>query len=242
MKDNPGGVNSDTANSNLQKAYRSLFVYQHGLSSPFIFEDLAAWDKNIEKKLPQPSELAYLEVITDKGSRCDDYDYFLKIVLDSYVASINRYNVSKYDSEKVAEAMLTPTPKLCNGATWLDTPTPTITPTPTVTQTPTPTPSPTPTAVPRAIQFRIDSENSNDTYSIEYQIGDEKLVVADNVDPTWEHTFVSTRGVQLLFRVIDRNRGDLASCVIAADGKILAQKERGKSDIAVTCTATVPYP
>jgi hypothetical protein len=96
--------------------------------------------------------------------------------------------------------------------------------------------------VPRAIQFRIDSKNSNDTYSIEYQIGDEKLVVADNVGPTWEHTFTSTRGVQLLFRIIDRERSDPASCAIAADGKILAQKERGKSDIAVTCTATVPYP
>ncbi len=103
MKELPGGADSYTVNLNLQKAYRSLFAYQHDLSSPFIFEDLAVWDKNIEKKIPQPTELAYLEAITNKSSRCDDYDYFLKVVLDSYAASINRYNVSKYDSEKVAE-------------------------------------------------------------------------------------------------------------------------------------------
>ena len=242
MKEIPNDAGVDSVNGKLQDAYRFLFVYQSDLPAPFILEDLLAWMKNEEEKLSQPPEFAYLNEITSKSYRCDDYDFLLRLTSDSYAASINHYNVSKYVSERIAVLLLTPTPALCNGATWLDTPTPTITPTPTVTQTPTPTPSPTQTAVPRTMQFRIDSKNSNDTYSIEYQIGDEKLVVADNVGSTWEHTFISTRGVQLLFRVIDRERSDPASCVIVADGEILSQKEMGEKDKSVTCTATVPYP
>lgn len=242
MKEIPSDAGVDSVNGKLQDAYRFLFVYQSDLPAPFILEDLLAWMKNEEEKLSQPPEFAYLNEITSKSYRCDDYDFLLRLTSDSYAASINHYNVSKYVSERIAVLLLTPTPALCNGATWLDTPTPTITPTPTVTQTPTPTPSPTPTAVPRTMQFRIDSKSSNDTYSVEYQIGDEKLVVADNVDLTWEHTFTSTRGIQLLFRIIDRDRSDPATCVIVADGEILSQKERGEKDKSVTCTVTVPYP
>ncbi len=241
MKESPGIAGVDSVNGELQNAYRFLFVYQSDISAPFILDDIFAWIKNGDEKISQPPELAYLDAVVNKNSRCDDYDLLSRLTSDSYASSINRYNVSKSLSEMVAKAALTPTPVLCAGAAWLDTPTPTITPTPTVTQTPTPTPTPTPTAVPRTMQFRIDSKNSKDTYSVEYQIGNEKMVVIDNVDMTWEHTFISTRGIQLLFRIIDRDRGDSATCTILVDGKILAQKERGKGDKSVTCKATVPY-
>ncbi len=235
MRDDSGSTGLIMIGTQLQSAYRSLLAYQADVFAPFLLEDFFAWSRNENNKLNQPPELKYITDIEDGKARCDDYE-MIEMLSFSYHQASTHYGASGVLMELAEEAMLTPTPELCNGAAWLDTPTPTVTPTPTATQTPAPT------AVPRAMQFRIDSKNSNDTYSIEYQIGDEKLVVADNVDPTWEHTFISTRGVQLLFRVIDRNRGDLASCVIVTDGEILLQKEMGEKDKSVTCTATVPYP
>lgn len=116
MKELPSDAGVDSVNGELQEAYRFLFVYQSDLPAPFILEDIFTGIKNEDGKLSQPSELAYLNEITSKSSRCDDCDFLLRLTSDSYAASINHYNVSKYVSERIAVLLLTPTPALCNGA------------------------------------------------------------------------------------------------------------------------------
>lgn len=235
MRDDSGSAGLMATDIQLQSAYRSLLAYKLDVFAPFLLKDFFAWSRNENNKLPQSPDLKYISEIEDGKTRCDDYEMIERLAFSYYEASTH-YGASGILLDMAKEAMLTPTPALCSGATWLDTPTPTGTPIPTA------TPSPTPAAVPQAIQFRIEGRKGSGDYSIEYQIGNEKMVAVDSADSTWGRTFVSGRGVQLLFRIIDRGRNDPATCVIVIDGKIVAQKTRGEKDKSVTCTATVPDP
>jgi hypothetical protein len=223
-----------------------------------VFGTLGALNEN--NKLDQPQNLKYFDEIAAHRSRCDDYELVEKLSFSYYVAQTH-YGGMKELRDLANEKILTPVPTICSGAGWLDTPTPTVTPTPTITptltvtpspsmtrtQTPiptlTPTPTQTPTEMPHAIQFRIESESGEAVYSsVEYQVGAMPKITVDDVNSSWEYSFVSTRGIMLRLRIADTDMGNPPSCIISIDGVVIDRKRRGENEVYVTCKATVPYP
>ena len=123
MKESSAGTGLIEVGTQLQAAYRFLLAYQMDVAAPFLLQDFFAWSKNENNKLPQPPELTYLSEIEGKRARCDDYEMVERLSFSYYEASIH-YGTSDVLRDMAKEAMLTPTPELCNGHIWLDTPQP----------------------------------------------------------------------------------------------------------------------
>lgn len=123
MKESSAGTGLIEVGTQLQAAYRFLLAYQMDASAPFLLQDFFAWSKNENNKLPQPPELTYLSEIEGKRARCDDYEMVERLSFSYYEASIH-YGTSDVLRDMAKETMLTPTPELCNGHIWLDTPRP----------------------------------------------------------------------------------------------------------------------
>ena len=123
MKGDSLGTALIESSTQLQAAYRFLLACQMDASAPFLLQDFFAWSKNENNKLPQPPELTYLSEIEGKRARCDDYEMVERLSFSYYEASIH-YGTSDVLRDMAKEAMRTPTPELCNGHIWLDTPRP----------------------------------------------------------------------------------------------------------------------
>lgn len=61
--------------------------------------------------------------IEGKRARCDDYEMVERLSF-SYHESATHYSEPGILLDLAREAMLTPTPELCNGHVWLETPSP----------------------------------------------------------------------------------------------------------------------
>ncbi len=123
MKEDSAGTGLIEVSAQLQKAYRFLLAYKMDASAPFLLQDFFVWLKNENNKLPQPPELTYLSEIEGKRARCDDYEMVERLNFSYYEASIH-YGTSDVLRDIAKEAMLTPTPELCDGRVWLVTPQP----------------------------------------------------------------------------------------------------------------------
>lgn len=121
MKESSAGTGLIEVGTQLQAAYRFLLAYQMDASAPFLLQDFFAWSRNENNKLPQPPELTYLSEIEGKRARCDDYEMVERLSFSYYEASIH-YGTSDVLRDMAKEAMRAPTPELCNGHIWLDTP------------------------------------------------------------------------------------------------------------------------
>lgn len=123
MKESSAGTGPIEVGTQLQAAYRFLLACQMDASAPFLLQDFFAWSKNENNKLSQPSELKYLGEIEGGRSRCDDYE-MVKRLSFSYHEAATHYSEPGILLDLAREAMLTPTPELCNGHVWLETPSP----------------------------------------------------------------------------------------------------------------------
>lgn len=123
MKGSSSGAGLMESSTQLQMAYRFLLAYQMDMSAPFLLQDFFAWSKNENNKLPQPSELKYLSEINGKRARCDDYEMIERLSF-SYHEATTHYSEPGILLDLAREAMLTPTPELCSGYVWLETPSP----------------------------------------------------------------------------------------------------------------------
>ena len=123
MKGDSLGTALIESSTQLQMAYRFLLAYQMDTSAPFLLQDFFAWSKNENNKLTQPSELKYLGEIEGGRARCDDYE-MVKRLSFSYHEAATHYSEAGILLDLASEAMLTPTPELCNGHVWLETPSP----------------------------------------------------------------------------------------------------------------------
>lgn len=251
MKQEGTGAETYILNYDLQEAFQFLVVYEKDISYPFLLRDHATWQQAVNDKAPIPTEVVYFQGFSDKTTRCDDFQVFQQLFMNSYYVSVKHFNndlpVESTDKDITPE----PTQQICDGYRWLDTPTPTSTPipsdtpiptnttVPTITRTPTNTPTITPVPRSHKIEFYIEGSETL-AYSVEYAENSAGKKSASNVLNTWTHSFVEMSGAKLLFYVITPSTEEIFSCVITVDGQVFIRKTKGEGERAVKCQATVP--
>lgn len=222
MGENAAGAGTEDIDKHLQSAYRYVIVYEYDLSAPFLLGDAIKWTSALYAYSPTPEGLNYLAQLN--VNQCDGYELWLRVLNSEFLAMRHYVNPGLFgDSTPI------PTPPMCAGHQWLDTPTPTT------------TPAPTPTPKSFHVVFRIEGEDGA-KYSVQYLENESKSTSAqtiDDVDALWEHSFAAFAGTRVTFRVIDKARSHTPSCIILVDQESFTYKTMVKGDYSVTCEAVV---
>lgn len=217
----------------LRDAYRFLLVYKDNLFAPFLLEDLLV-PYQVEEKTPVPPELIYLSLLKPGQSRCDDAELVRKVFSSFWEAS------SHFDGSTIISNIgLTPTPPMCDGIRWLDTPVPTNTLPPPATLAPTNTPTITPTPIARSVLFKMDAD-AEQTYKVEYAENSASKRTLEGIDNAWSHSFVANQGDTVILIIADSSGTSSPSCIVLIDGKELIRKTKGSGDKTATCKMIVP--
>lgn len=220
--ENVAGAGTEDIDKRLQSAYRYVIVYEYDPSAPFLLGDAIKWTNALYAYSPTPEGLNYLAQLN--VNQCDGYELWLRVLDSEFLATRHYVNPGLFgDSTPI------PTPPICAGHQWLDTPTPTT------------TPAPTPTPKSFHVVFRIEGEDGA-KYSVQYLENESKSTSAqtiDDVDALWEHSFAAFAGTRVTFRVIDKARSHTPSCIILVDQKSVFRKTKAQGDYSVTCEAVV---